>query len=173
MPESKKLLEDIPNKARDTMGIMVDVNLKAHDGLEYLEIVVESYPYPVSFRGQYHYRSGSTKQELKGAALDKFLLSKQGKRWDAVPVPHVSVKHLDQSAYAYFMESVTNNHRLGTGVRNEGFGAILERLHLFEGSHLKRAAILLFHPAPEKLITGAYVKIGYFKTDDENCCFKM
>lgn len=43
-----------------------------------------SNPYPISYKGQYHYRSGSTKQELKRAALDKFLLRKQGKHWDGV-----------------------------------------------------------------------------------------
>jgi len=32
---------------------------------------------------------------------------------------------------------------------------------------LKRAALLLFHPKPEKFVTGAYVKIGFFKTDSD------
>jgi ATP-dependent DNA helicase RecG len=72
-----RLLVDIPNKVRDILGIMVDVNLRKEVGEEFLEILVEPYPYPVSYRGEYHFRSGSTKQELKGAALDKFLLRKQ------------------------------------------------------------------------------------------------
>jgi predicted HTH transcriptional regulator len=38
---------------------------------------------------------------------------------------------------------------------------------LKEGEYLKRAAILLFHPSPENFITGSYIKIGYFQTDDE------
>ena len=71
---AKKLLADIPNKVRDILGIIVDVNLKTDKGKDFLEIVVEPYPYPVSYKGQYHYRSGSTKQELKGSALDAFLL---------------------------------------------------------------------------------------------------
>ena len=37
--DAKKLMEDIPNKVRDMMGILVDVNLKEKDGKEYLEIV--------------------------------------------------------------------------------------------------------------------------------------
>lgn len=55
----------------------------------YIEIVVESYPYAVNYKGHYFYRSGSTRQELKGAALDKFLLQKKGKQWDGVPIPNV------------------------------------------------------------------------------------
>jgi len=39
--------------------------------------------------------------------------------------------------------------------------------YLVEGSYLKRAAILLFHPTPERFVTGAYLKIGRFATDDD------
>jgi len=44
---------------------------------------------------------------------------------------------------------------------------IIESLHLFDGEYLKRAAILLFHPNPEKYVTGAFIKIGFFEEDDE------
>ena len=80
LKEAKKLLEEIPNKVRDTLGILIDVNLHQTDEGKFIEIIVEQYPYPVNYKGQYHYRSGSTKQELKGAVLDKFLLQKKGKR---------------------------------------------------------------------------------------------
>ena len=49
----KKLMEDIPNKVRDMMGILVDVNLKEKDGKQYLEIVTEALPYHISYRGKY------------------------------------------------------------------------------------------------------------------------
>lgn len=41
--DAKKLLEDIPNKVRDVLGIIVDVNLLEKDGLEYVEIDVPPY----------------------------------------------------------------------------------------------------------------------------------
>lgn len=94
---AKKLLEDIPNKTKDILGIMVDVNLHTTDEGDYLEIIIDDYPFPVNYKGQYHYRSGSTKQELKGAALDKFMLRKKGKKWDGVPVPKVSISDLKQN----------------------------------------------------------------------------
>lgn len=50
--DSKKLLEDIPNKVRDTLEILVDVNLHETDKGDYIEIVVESYSYPVNYKGQ-------------------------------------------------------------------------------------------------------------------------
>ena len=65
LQDSKKLLEDIPNKVRDVLGIIVDVNLLTEDGKDYIEIRVNSNSYPVNYKGEYHYRSGSTKQQLK------------------------------------------------------------------------------------------------------------
>ena len=43
--DAKKLMEDIPNKVRDMMGILVEVNLREKDEKQYLEIVTEAYPY--------------------------------------------------------------------------------------------------------------------------------
>ena len=51
---SKKLLEDIPNKIRNTMGIVADVNLHEKEGLEYLEIIVSPSSFPVSYYGEFH-----------------------------------------------------------------------------------------------------------------------
>lgn len=38
--DSKKLLEDIPNKVRDILGIIVDVNLFTEEKKDYIEIVI-------------------------------------------------------------------------------------------------------------------------------------
>lgn len=148
LENSRRLLDDIPNKVRDLLGILVDVNVRTEGGLEYLEIVVEPYPYPVSYKGQYHYRSGSTKQELRGAALDRFLLQKQGKRWDGVPVPHVSVSDLKADTFEAFRRRAFRSKRVDEEVVRDSNASLLENLHLTEGEYLKRAAILLFHPNP-------------------------
>ena len=165
--EPQKLLETIPNKVKDILGIVVDVNIQAKDGRHYIEIVVEPYPFPVSYKGQYYYRSGSTKLELKGAALDKFLLQKQGKRWDGVPVPNVSIENLSENAFLNFRQKASRSKRLSSEMLQDNDELLLEKLHLTEGNYLKRGAILLFHPDPEKYVTGAFVKIGFFRTDDE------
>ena len=162
---AKKLLEDIPNKVRDILGIIIDVNLITENGKEYLEIIVEPYPYPVSYKGQYHYRSGSTKQELKGAALDKFLLQKHGKRWDAVPVPKVTVMDFKNDSFELFRKNAARSGRISEEILAESNVMLIENLQLKENSYLKRAAVLLFHHDPEQYVTGAYVKIGFFETD--------
>ncbi len=165
--DARKLLEDIPNKIRDVLGILVDVNLHEEGGKTWLSIQVEAHPNPVSYKGQYHYRSGSTKQELKGNALNRFLLQKHGKRWDSVPLPHVTVDDLSPSAFEHFRKQAIQTKRLSESIIKEDENSLLEKLRLKENESLKRAAALLFHPDPEKFFTGAYVKIGYFRSDDD------
>lgn len=158
-----KLMEDIPNKVRDMMGILVNVNLKTKGEAQYIEIVTEPYPYPISFRGKYYQRSGTTNQELKGAALDRFMLRKQGKTWDGVPVPYLKVEDLDNATFELFRKYAQRSGRMGeTDLMDDNRG-LLEKLRLFEGSYLKRAAALLFHPDPEQYVTGAFVKVGFFR----------
>jgi len=165
--DAKKLMEEIPNKIKDILGIIVDIKLEMRKSLQFLELYVDAYPYYISYKGQYYLRSRSTKQELKGAALDKFLLRKQGKHWDAVPIPKVYVKQLSNQAFNYFRNRANKTNRLTTYLLKETNAVLTDKLHLMESGYLKRAAILLFHPHPEKLITGAYVKIGFFATDDD------
>ena len=69
LENSKKLLEDIPNKIVNYMGLVVDVNLYEQNGLEYIELIVNPSNVPISFKGKYYYRSGATMQELNGTAL--------------------------------------------------------------------------------------------------------
>ena len=163
--DASKLLQDLPNKIRDVLGIMVDVNLVKKSGKELIEIRVEPYPTPISYKGEYHYRSGSTKQELKGAALDKFLLRKQGRAWDGAPVPGVAVRDLSKPAIDNFRKLARQSGRVEPAVLRESAPGLIEKLHLVEGKYLKRAALLLFHNRPEQFTTGAYVKVGFFRND--------
>ena len=48
LPNIRKLLEDVPNKIRNAMSIVVDVNQLERDGKEYLEIVVPPYPVAIN-----------------------------------------------------------------------------------------------------------------------------
>jgi ATP-dependent DNA helicase RecG len=167
LDDAQRLLEELPNKIRDMLGIVADIDLLTENGEPIICINVAPHPYPVSYKGQYHYRSGSTKQELKGSALDSFLLQKQGKRWDSVPVPYVQVDDLSSTVFDYFRKRAIQTKRLDASVLQENKETLLKKLHLNEKSYLKRAAILLFHPDPEEFFTGAYVKIGYFRTDED------
>lgn len=164
---AKKLLEDLPNKITSILGIVAEVNLQETEYGDYIEIVVEPQLNPVSCKGEYHYRSGSTKQELKGAALDKFLLGKQGKHWDGVPIPHVTIADLKQETFDFFRKKGVKSNRLSEDVLTDSNELLLNNLKLTDGDYLKRAAVLLFHPDPEKFVTNAYIKIGFFESDSD------
>lgn len=160
--DAPRLLEELPNKLRDLLGIVADCDLREEDGKPYLRTTVKPYPVPISYRGEYHYRSGSTKQVLRGAALDRFLLGKTGRRSDAAPVPGVKVGDLDSAVLARFRKRAARSKRLETDSLDEVDAGLIERLRLSEGGYLKRAGVLLFHPDPERFVTGASIKIGYF-----------
>jgi len=164
---AKKLLEDLPNKITTILGIVTDVNLHKTERGEFIEIVVEPQPNPVNYKGEYHFRSGSTKQELKSTALDKFLLQKYGKRWDSVPIPNVSISDLKQETFEYFKIKGIESKRLDERCRNDSPEQLLNNLKLIENGYLKRSALLLFHPDPEKFVTGAYIKIGFFRSESD------
>lgn len=87
----------------------------------------------MSYKGEYHYRSGSTKQELKGAALDRFLLKKQGRHWDGVPVPHVKIEDLDRAALAYFRKRALSSRRLSPEILGEPDPVLMEKLIFWMG----------------------------------------
>jgi ATP-dependent DNA helicase RecG len=94
-------------------------------------------------------------------------LKKYGLHWDGVPVPNLLPESLEEKAFALFAKKAVKSKRLEDSVLKENRKSLLRKLHLVEGSYLKRAAALLFHEDPEQYVTGAYVKIGFFKTDSD------
>lgn len=109
--DADKLLEDIPNKVRDVLGIIVDVNLLEENRLKYIEIDVPPYSNPINYKGQYHYRSGSTKQELKGVALNRFILQRSDRHWDEFPIERAKVEELSANALDRFRKEAARSGR--------------------------------------------------------------
>jgi ATP-dependent DNA helicase RecG len=165
--DAEKLLEMLPNKIRNATGVLADICIHTEDGKQYISIMVKPYPAPVTYHGRYYYRSGSTTQELTGNALDEFMLRKQGKTWDGVPVPYISENEFHRDAFMFFREKAIASTRLSKEDLEIDDEALLKSLLLTEGKYLKRAAILLFHQNPEMWVPGAFVKIGYFENESE------
>jgi ATP-dependent DNA helicase RecG len=167
----KRLMDDVPNKIRNAIGIMVEVNLHEEAGKYFIEIVTYPYSVPISLRGRYYYRSGSTKQELTGASLNEFLLKKSGKTWDDVIEPRASFDDIDEKTVNTFLKASENAGRLP---ENEGLALpeLFEKLRLTENGHLKRAALILFGKDPGKFYPNTFVKIGRFAKDDADIRFQ-
>jgi len=161
--DTKRLLEDLPNKIKNAMAIIADINVNNMDEKEYVSVTVGAYPFPISYHGKYYTRSGSTTQELTGNALDEFMLRKQGKTWDGVPVPYVKLDDFESDAFKIFRRKAIESARLTARDLEISDEMLLKNLRLVEGDYLKRAAILMFHQDPENWVTGAYLKIGFFE----------
>jgi ATP-dependent DNA helicase RecG len=163
--DAKRLLEDLPNKIRSTMGMLADVSLHSEEDKDFIKVDITPYPSPISYHGKYYLRSGATNQELTGNALDEFMLRKQGRTWDSVPVPYIKADDFDRDAFRLFREKAILSGRLTKEDVNISDAELLESLSLTENDYLKRAAILTFYQRPTKWFLGAYVKIGYFRTE--------
>lgn len=160
---AKQLMEEIPNKVRDILGIIVDIQLLQKEGKDYLAIITPPYSNPISYKGQYHYRSGSTKQELKGAALQDFLLRKIGRQWDDLSHETATIDCIDPKAIGYFLRKGIDAHRIDAGSLGDTPLEVLENLRLLgDDGKLKYAAILLFAKDPLRYFPGVQFKIGRF-----------
>jgi len=159
-------MDDIPNKIQTLLGIICDVDLHEENGKHYIEIDVKPYDVPISFQGKYHYRSGSTKQELRGNPLNEFLLKKAGKTWDDVTEPRASLSDIDPNAIEAFKKGASKSKRLPFIENEKDIKQILENLILIEDGKLKRSALLLFGKNPERFYINAFVKVGKFGSSD-------
>ncbi|WP_286778942.1 MULTISPECIES: ATP-binding protein [Sphingobacterium] len=164
LEEYKKLMDDIPNKIRNAMGITVEVNLHEEAGEYFIEIVTHPYSVPISLRGRYYYRSGSTKQELTGASLNEFLLKKSGKTWDDVIEPRATFYDIDETAVAKFLVMAKEKGRLPE-VDGLSTQQLFDKLRLTESGQLKRAALVLFGKDPGKFYPSINVRIGRFRDE--------
>lgn len=167
----KKLMDDIPNKIRNAIGIMAEVNLYEETGKYFIEIVTQPYSVPISLRGRYYFRSGSTKQELTGASLNEFLLKKSGKTWDDVIEPRAGFEDIDEKTVSTYLKASENAGRLPENERL-ALPELLEKLRLTENGQLKRAALILFGKDPGRFYPNSFVKIGRFGSNEADIKFQ-
>ena len=158
----KRLLEEIPNKIQTNLGFLANVNLLSKNGMDYIEIIVSPSSYPVSYKGEYHFRSGSTKQILRGVALTEFISSKTGIRWEDSVIEGVTAEDLDKESFDIFRREAIRSKRMTKDDLNMSNAELLDNLDLLKDGKLTRAAVLLFHRTPQKWMFGTYTKIAKF-----------
>lgn len=162
--------EELRNKVLADLRIWQKANpvhISADGSLEYVFITVVSYPYGINYNGHYYVRSGGTTRELKGLALSSFLMERVGKHWDGMPMPGMTVSDLDSAAIEAYRNKAIQKGRHSKDDVNVSDQQIVSDLKLIDESvenkgQLMRAAVLMFHPDPERFVQGAYIKIAYF-----------
>lgn len=165
------LLENLPNKIRDLIGILPQVNRYEQLGLYYIEISTSTHSVPISLKGIYYIRIGSTTQELKGNALTEFLLRKSGKTWDDIIEPTAKIEDIDAKSFDYFLKVAKETGRL-LETEDLSMAELMEKLRLVEDGRLKRAAVVLFGKDPGRFYPNLSVKIGRFRNGDEDLLFQ-
>jgi ATP-dependent DNA helicase RecG len=173
LADHKRLMEDIPNKVVSHLGLVVDVNLRTKTKRYYIEISVAASDVAISYHGVYHYRSGSTKQELKGVPLQQFLLKKMGRSWDDMPVKNATIYDLNSNTINKFLNLAVESKRIFPDALKEELEGLLSNLHLTnEETRLKNAALLLFGIDPLKYFSHVYFKIGRFGASGSDLKFQ-
>lgn len=171
LKDYKRLMDDLPNRIKNNLGISTEVNLLEEEGLYYIEIVVQPYSVPLSLRGRYYYRSGSVMQELTGASLNELLLKRAGLTWDEIVEPRATFADIDEESFHLYLQMAKEKGRMPEmeGLTTE---QIFEKLRLSENGQLKRAAIIMFGKDPVRFYPGAFVKIGRFGKGDTDLRFQ-
>ena len=115
---------------------------------------------PIAYKGVYYIRSGATKQELKGAALQQFILTKMGRSWDDMVCEDATFEDIDRNAIDYFLRKAIDAERMPVQSINDPTGLILSNLDLIApNGRLKNAAILLFGKRPSRFFSGIDFRI--------------
>lgn len=100
-------------------------------------------------------------------------LKMQGRTWDGVPLPKLSVVDLKQDAIQLFKDKVVKRGRLTKEEVSVEDTILMDNLYLIdEDGYLIRAAMLAFYKDPEKWVTGSYIKIGYFGKSDSDLVYQ-
>ena len=168
-----KLSEDIPNKVVSFLGIVAEVNVLDKEGKDYIEIDVAPSDVPISYKGKYYFRSGSTLQELNGAALQNFVLRKMGRSWDEVTNDRATLNDIDREAVDYFIRKGIEAGRVPDDLRKASTEEVLTSLGLIDDNGgLTNAAVLLFGKNPQRYYPSAVFKIGRFGINEADLRFQ-
>lgn len=163
--DTASILETLPNKINNRLGIIADVIAKSSENKSYIEIAVQKTFAPISYGGRFYQRSGSNTIELNGSNLTNFLLKRFGKTWDDVIEERFSIEEIN-------LETIKKFKRLAKDrvpdIENENnVEELLRKLNLYDGEHLKRAAVLLFAKNPQKYYIQSHSKIGKFLSETD------
>lgn len=163
--DSKKLLEDLPNKFKDILGIIPNIKVEKKKNKDVVIVEVQHSYAPISYHGRFYIRSGSTIQELKGKDLTRFLISKSGKNWEEYVEERATIEDINTETIEKFKNIAVK--RIPFVKDEKDPIKVLEKLNLLDDGKLTRAAILLFGKNPKKFWTSAYIKVGKFLNDTD------
>lgn len=172
LPEFNKLMEDIPNKIQNHLGIICNVSLCDDNNNKFIEIDVNPYDVAISYHGKYYYRTGSVTKELTSSALNEFLLKKSGRTWDDIIEPRATLDDIDIKTIEIFKKDSFKSNRVPFIDKEYDLVQIFNNLRIMEKDKLKNSAVILFAKDPRKFFPNAFLKIGKFGNSDSDLQFQ-
>ena len=158
---SKKLLEDIPNKIISKLGITPSVELIKKQNKEVICISVQPAPTMISYNGKHYIRCGSTTQEINGSELSQLILNKAGKSWDSL-FPEAGLEKINEETVNYFRKFA--NDKVASISKSDSTKKIFTNLELINNNNLRNAALLLFGKRPQSYYISAKARVGRFRS---------
>ncbi len=159
----EELLETLPNKIRNNLGIIPEIKLETLKSKKVIKIEIKPSEMPVFYRGRFYVRSGSTTQEISGYDLAKIIIKKHQISWDSL-LSEVRIEELDEVTVKKFKEMA--QERLAISEKDSP-QKILENLELMKEGKLTNAAVLLFGKNPQRYFLNSISRIGRFKSPTE------
>jgi len=74
---------------------------------------------------------------------------------------------LSAESITVFKERGIKKKRMDSDILADSTVDLLTSLDMMVDGQITRAGVLMFHPTPEKLFPGAFVKIGFFRSDSD------
>jgi len=127
-------------------------------------LVSESRIKPVSFKGRYFKRIGSSNRQMSWEDITKLVLESVGTTWDGLIEPRATLEDIDLEKVKKFV-SLCNKTGRRPIPENEAPLMTLEKLELIQKEKPTRAAILLFGKNPQRFYLQAILKMGRFRSE--------
>jgi ATP-dependent DNA helicase RecG len=159
---SEKNVRDITNKIVDRIKINHYIEISEIENKKILLIEVAKSSLPISYRGKYYKRIGSTTREMSESELITFF--QKWSNWDTL-TNDCSFEEIDESTLNKFINRGLNNGRLNQISVEDTLLTKLEHLGLCKENKLTNAAVMLFAKNPQKYFPNAIVRIGKFEDE--------
>lgn len=156
----KDIMKKISDTVSNKLGLYPAISVDESTGV--ITVTVEKASMPVELSGRFYVRSGNTIHEAKGREYDRIVSKRLNISWIDQPLEGMDETQLDQNALEFFRKKVAENDILGQDSINISDSDLLTKLNLKVGDSITRAGAILFHHAPEDLITGSFTKVGMF-----------
>ena len=166
LDDAVNLMNVIPQKIKTFLGINAESILKQKKKLKYIIIKIQKHATPVSYKGKYYLRSGSSTYEASGVDLDRIVLRKIGQRLENLTIESFRKEEISIDAINKFKELALKKGKFKEQELDISNLLLLQKLGLYKNENINYAGILLFGKDPEEYIKGSFIKIALIKDDN-------